>query len=165
MKRRDLLGAGAAMAAGAALRAAPAAGNTDAVRAVAFSRDGTRVLTGSFDNTARLWSVFKSPQDLVNTVRTTVPRCLTPIERQAFHIWGRRRRGGVASVISGPSPIMASHIPGGGEPPYGHRQQLGMKSCSPLGINSVRGSAAHRPTRLSLSRHLGDKVGAYRVLA
>ena len=61
------------------------AGHTT-VTAVAFSPDGTRVLTGSEDNTARLWSVFKSPQDLINTVRTTVPRCLTPMQREAFHL-------------------------------------------------------------------------------
>jgi hypothetical protein len=62
------------------------AGHTDPVMAVAFSPDGARVLTGSWDNTARLWTVFKSPQDLVNTVRTTVPRCLTPMQREAFHL-------------------------------------------------------------------------------
>jgi len=62
------------------------AGHTDPVMAVAFSPDGTRVLTGSWDNTARLWTVFKSPQDLANTVRTTVPRCLTPKQREAFHL-------------------------------------------------------------------------------
>jgi hypothetical protein len=62
------------------------AGHGDRVLAVAFSPDGTRVLTGSQDNTARLWSVFKSAQALINTVRTTVPRCLTPIEREAFHL-------------------------------------------------------------------------------
>jgi hypothetical protein len=62
------------------------AGHTAPVAAVAFSPDGARVLTGSQDNTARLWPVFKAAQALINTVRTTVPRCLTPIERQAFHL-------------------------------------------------------------------------------
>jgi len=62
------------------------AGHTDVVWAVAFSPDGTRVLTGSKDNTARLWSVFKSTQDLVDTVRTSVPRCLTPAQRETFHL-------------------------------------------------------------------------------
>src|SRR4029077_14165622 len=50
------------------------AGHTDAVRAVALSPDGTRVLTGSGDSTARLWSVFKSAQDLIDTIRTSAPR-------------------------------------------------------------------------------------------
>jgi hypothetical protein len=56
------------------------------VRPVAFSPDGTRVLTDSWDDTARLWPVFKSAQDLINTVRTSVPRCLTPMQREAFHL-------------------------------------------------------------------------------
>jgi hypothetical protein len=59
------------------------AGHTDTVTAVAFSPDGTRVLTGSGD-TARLWPVFKSAQGLIDTVRATVPRCLTPLQREAF---------------------------------------------------------------------------------
>jgi WD40 repeat protein/serine/threonine protein kinase len=33
------------------------AGHTDAVLSVAFSRDGTKLLTGSYDKTARLWDV------------------------------------------------------------------------------------------------------------
>ena len=66
---------------------APPAGHTVSVGAVAFSPDGTRVLTGSLDNTARLRTVFKSsPQDLINVVRTTVPRCLTPLQREAFYL-------------------------------------------------------------------------------
>jgi WD40 repeat protein len=62
------------------------AGNTSSVLAVAFSPDRTRVLTGSDDGTARLWPVFKSTQDLVNAVRTSVPRCLTLKQRDAFHL-------------------------------------------------------------------------------
>ena len=62
------------------------AGHTDRVTAVAFSPDGTRVLTGSDDNTARLWRVFRSSQALIDTVKTTVPRCLTPAQREAFHL-------------------------------------------------------------------------------
>jgi TIR domain/WD domain, G-beta repeat len=62
------------------------AGHTGAVWAVAFSPDGTRVLTGSDDNTARLWRVFKTVQDLVDTVRVSVPRCLTSQQRAAFYL-------------------------------------------------------------------------------
>jgi WD40 repeat protein len=62
------------------------AGHTDFVGAVAFSPDGTRVLTGSQDNTARLWPLFKSAQDLIDTIRTSVPRCLTPMQREEFHL-------------------------------------------------------------------------------
>jgi hypothetical protein len=62
------------------------AGHTGWISTVAFSQDGTRVLTGSNDHTAQLWPVFKSAQALVNTVRTSVPRCLSPMQREAFHL-------------------------------------------------------------------------------
>jgi hypothetical protein len=62
------------------------AGHTDSIAAVAFSPDGARVLTGSWDNTARLWPVFKSDQTLIDTVRASMPRCLTPTQREAFHL-------------------------------------------------------------------------------
>ena len=62
------------------------AAHTGPVSAVAFSPDGTRVVTGSWDNTARLWSVSKSVQDLIDIVRTSVLRCLTPMQREAFHL-------------------------------------------------------------------------------
>jgi hypothetical protein len=81
------------------------AGHTGSVAAVAFSPDGRRILTGSSDNTARLWDaapdraaafpegqwgawavVFEFAEDVINTARTTVPRCLTPMQREAFHL-------------------------------------------------------------------------------
>ncbi len=37
-------------------------GHTDAVTSIAYSRDGTRLLTTSFDNTARLWEVATGRQ-------------------------------------------------------------------------------------------------------
>jgi len=61
-------------------------GHTGPIKAVSFSADGTHVLTWSEDKTARLWSLFKSAQDLIDTVRTSVPRCLTPQQRQALHL-------------------------------------------------------------------------------
>jgi TIR domain len=50
------------------------------------SADGARVATGSWDNRARLCPVFKSAQALADSVRTSVPRCLTPMQREAFHL-------------------------------------------------------------------------------
>ena len=61
-------------------------GHTDRVTAVAFSHDGARVLTGSDDNTARLWPVFSSAQALVEEVKASVPRCLTLTLRELFHL-------------------------------------------------------------------------------
>jgi len=61
-------------------------GHTNLVKAVAFSAGGPRVLTGSWDKTARPWPVLRSGQDLVNTIRASVPRCLTPMQREALHL-------------------------------------------------------------------------------
>lgn len=62
------------------------AGNDDGGMAVAFSPDGTRVLTGSWDKTARLWPVLPSAQALVDAVKASLPRCLTPAQREQFHL-------------------------------------------------------------------------------
>ena len=62
------------------------AGHTSWVTAIAFSRDGKHVLTGSWDRTARSWEVFATPQDLIDRVHSLVPRCLAPIERASFHL-------------------------------------------------------------------------------
>ena len=61
-------------------------GHTSYVWAVAFSPDGNRAVTGSFDNTARLWDVLSSAQAVVERVEASVPRCLTPYERKGFHV-------------------------------------------------------------------------------
>jgi WD40 repeat protein len=61
-------------------------GHKGSVLAVAFSPDGHRVLTGSGDNTAMLWAAFPSAQALVEEVKASLPRCLTPEERKRFHL-------------------------------------------------------------------------------
>jgi hypothetical protein len=94
------------------------AGHIGIVWAVALFPDGTRVLTGSWDHTARLWSVFKSTQDLIDTVRASVPRFLTPAQREAFHLgtptprWCYERNLWPYADHGPPSS-------GGGAPPYG----------------------------------------------
>jgi WD domain, G-beta repeat len=60
-------------------------GHTAQVLAVAFSPDGRRVLTGSNDHTARLWDL-PTAQELVEKVKARVPRCLTPAQREGFHL-------------------------------------------------------------------------------
>jgi hypothetical protein len=62
------------------------AGHTGPVWEVAFSPDGKRVLTGSDDNTARLWPVFSSAQAEIEQVEASLPRCLTPEEREHSHL-------------------------------------------------------------------------------
>ena len=61
-------------------------GHTGAINAVAFSPDGQRVLTSSDDNTARLWPVFSSAQAEIEEVKASLPRCLTPEEREHSHL-------------------------------------------------------------------------------
>jgi streptogramin lyase len=94
------------------------AGHTDVVKAVAFSPDGTRVLTGSNDTTARLWSVFKSARALINIVRTSVARCLTPMQREAFHLGTPPPRWCYERDLWPFADHGQSYI-GGGSPPYG----------------------------------------------
>jgi hypothetical protein len=93
-------------------------GHTDAVFAVAFSPYGTRVLTGSGDHTARLWPVFKSTQAFIDTVRTSVPRCLTPMQREAFHLGTPPPRWCYERDLWPFADHGLSYIEGG-SPPYG----------------------------------------------
>jgi WD40 repeat protein len=60
-------------------------GHTIGVRVVAFSPDGKLVLTGSGDNTARLWELLAT-QALIREAKSSLPRCLTPDQRQRFHL-------------------------------------------------------------------------------
>ena len=92
-------------------------GHTAPVRAVAFSPDGNHVLTGSLDKTARLWSVF-SAQDVVDEVKATVPRCMTPNEREHSHLHDASSRWCHARNLwpyldHGPPEVKGS------SPPYG----------------------------------------------
>jgi WD40 repeat protein len=61
-------------------------GHTDRVTAVAFSPDGARALTGADDNTVRLWPLFSSAQELVEEVKASAPRYLTPTQRESYHL-------------------------------------------------------------------------------
>jgi WD40 repeat protein len=64
-------------------------GHSDVVKSVAISPDGTRIASGSYDNTVRLW-------DTVSCARlSTLTLDLTQIERVAFSPDGTR----VASLL------------------------------------------------------------------
>jgi hypothetical protein len=55
------------------------------VLAVALSPDGRHVLTASSHGKAQLRPLFAT-QTLVDTTKSIVPRCLTPAQRQRFHL-------------------------------------------------------------------------------
>jgi WD40 repeat protein len=93
-------------------------GHAAPIGGVAFSPDGTRVVTGSWDNTARLWSVSKSVQDLIDIVRTSVLRCLTPMQREAFHLGTPPPRWCYERNLW-PFADHGQSDTGGGSPPYG----------------------------------------------
>ena len=60
-------------------------GHTDTVRSVAFSPDGTKLVSGSRDRTLLLWD-SSVKQRLVDTVKNSVPRCLTASQRKQFYL-------------------------------------------------------------------------------
>ena len=56
------------------------------VMSAAFSSDGTRIVTASEDETARLWDLLPDGQALVSRAKTEIPRCLTPAQRKTFFL-------------------------------------------------------------------------------
>src|SRR5262249_50091540 len=44
------------------------------------------IVTTSEDDTARLWRVFVSTQDLVNAAKDHMQRCLTPAQRKQYFL-------------------------------------------------------------------------------
>ena len=58
-------------------------GHREGVYSVAFSPDGKRVVTGSFDNTARVW-VTPPVEELTPLARAALTRCLTIAQRDAL---------------------------------------------------------------------------------
>src|SRR5262249_15930856 len=46
-----------------------------------FSPDGRRVVTASYDRTARVYKIFPTTNELIEEAKRAVPRCLTPQPR------------------------------------------------------------------------------------
>ena len=61
-------------------------GHEGGVYSAAFSPDGARIVTASDDDTARIWRVFPTTQDLVDYARSIMPRELTPEQRRSFFL-------------------------------------------------------------------------------
>jgi hypothetical protein len=64
-------------------RAAPLTGHENSVDSVAFKPNGKRIVTASWDKTARLWDAG-TVQELVERAKLVVPRCLTKQQRETF---------------------------------------------------------------------------------
>jgi hypothetical protein len=48
--------------------------------------DGKRIVTASWDKTARGWDVFPDTQALISTAKAVVPRYLTLAQRKGFFL-------------------------------------------------------------------------------
>jgi WD40 repeat protein len=56
------------------------------VNSATFSPDGRRVVTASSDGTARIWFALPDTQSLVRYIKSIIPRCLSPEERDLFFL-------------------------------------------------------------------------------
>jgi WD40 repeat protein len=77
-------------------------GHADNVSSVAISADGTHVVTGSWDRTAKLWAVSPRCQPLAGAAQKIIRErnmCLTPAQREKYFLTGPIKNacdGGVA---------------------------------------------------------------------
>jgi hypothetical protein len=51
-----------------------------------FSPDGSRIITASGDNTARLWEILPEANGLIPQGKAAIPRCLTVAQRTSFFL-------------------------------------------------------------------------------
>ena len=59
-------------------------GHWKGVNSASFSVDGNYVVTASDDGTARVWPVFPNVNELIDTVRASLSRCLSQAQRDAY---------------------------------------------------------------------------------
>ena len=79
---------------------------------------GARALTGSADSTARFWEIFPTTQSLIDRVKASVPRCLTPAQRESFHLGGPAPRWCHTRNLWPYADHGPPYTPGA-DPPYG----------------------------------------------
>jgi WD40 repeat protein len=53
---------------------------------IAATHDHSRIILAYEDSTVRIWPLLPSGQNLIDEVKTTVPRCLTKQERERYHL-------------------------------------------------------------------------------
>ena len=92
-------------------------GHTSGVRAVAFSRDGSRVLSASADGTARLWdagtgqqlAVLQGHRSVVTDVRflPDEDRAVTSSDDSVIHLWNLANQGIVRSFNGHTAEVIA----------------------------------------------------------
>ena len=63
-------------------------GHEAAVLSAAFSPDGARIVTASYDSTARVWWMWRTVEELVAEARRRLPRELTPEQKAQFGLRG-----------------------------------------------------------------------------
>ncbi|GAG18377.1 unnamed protein product, partial [marine sediment metagenome] len=61
-------------------------GHESGVSSVAVSPEGSFIVTGSSDKTARVWDIFANTQSLVDHAKVSVVRCLSQAQRQRFNL-------------------------------------------------------------------------------
>ncbi len=64
----------------------PLKGHDGPVYSAAFSPDGTRIVTASWDKTAWVWNAFPDTQSWVSAAKARVPRGLARSQREAFFL-------------------------------------------------------------------------------
>src|SRR5258706_7934699 len=55
-------------------------------KAEAVTADGSRLVTGSWDDTARVWELFPSRQTLIEQAKSVAPRCLTTAQHKLYYL-------------------------------------------------------------------------------
>lgn len=61
-------------------------GHEDKVWRLDFHPEGHRLLSISWDKTARVWPLWPDSSELIAHAKQIVPRCLTPLEREQLHL-------------------------------------------------------------------------------